>query len=73
MQISAAGPGRRQISERRGQQGRLIVSTGRAQAGPADDPVEVGPGDYLTYPGDVTHVFRALGPDTTGVLVMEHI
>ena len=25
-----------------------------------EDPVEIGPGDYVGYPGDVKHVFRAL-------------
>ena len=68
-------PGEPRISDPHmpGTKEHLIVSTGRGQAGPADDPVEVGPGDYVTYPGDVTHVFRALEPDTTGVLVMEHV
>jgi transcriptional regulator with XRE-family HTH domain len=51
----------------------VIVSTGRAQVGPVEDPAELGPGDYVAYPGDVPHVFRALEPDTTGVIVMEHI
>jgi quercetin dioxygenase-like cupin family protein len=35
--------------------------------------VELGPGDYVTYPGDIPHVFDALEPDTTGVIVMEHV
>ncbi len=51
----------------------VVVSTGRAQVGPLDDPVEVGPGDYVSYPGDVPHLFRALEPDTTAVIVMEHV
>ncbi|WP_214409675.1 helix-turn-helix domain-containing protein [Sphaerisporangium fuscum] len=51
----------------------LVLGTGRALAGPQEEPVELGPGDYLTYPGDVPHIFRALEPGTTGVLVMEHI
>ncbi|WP_206664118.1 helix-turn-helix domain-containing protein [Thermomonospora catenispora] len=50
----------------------LIVGTGRALAGPADEPVELGPGDYIAYPGDVAHVFRALAPGTMAVIVMEH-
>jgi len=31
------------------------------------------PGDYVTYPGDAPHVFRALELDTAAVLVMESI
>jgi transcriptional regulator with XRE-family HTH domain len=51
----------------------LVLSTGRALAGPADEPVELGPGDYVNYPGDVPHVFRALAADTTAVIVMEQV
>lgn len=50
----------------------LLISTGRALAGPSDEPVELGPGDYIAYPGDAPHIFRALAPDTTAVIVMEH-
>ena len=32
-----------------------------------------GPGDYVVYPGDVPHVFDGLEPDTTAVIVMEHV
>ncbi|GAA3740260.1 mannose-6-phosphate isomerase-like protein (cupin superfamily) [Spinactinospora alkalitolerans] len=51
----------------------VVLGTGRALAGPAEEPVELGPGDYVTYPGDRPHVFEALEPDTTAVIVMEHI
>jgi len=51
----------------------LVLSTGRVLAGPAGEAVELGPGDYVTYPGDIPHVFDALEPDTTGVIVMEHV
>ena len=50
----------------------VVLSTGRALVGPTDDPVELRPGDYVRYPGDVPHVFRALEPLTAGVLVSEH-
>ena len=51
----------------------LLLSTGRALVGPAEDPVELAPGDYIAYPGDTPHIFRALAPDTTAVIVMEHV
>lgn len=51
----------------------LFVGTGRAHAGPLGEAVELGPGDYLAYPGDVPHVFDALEPDTCGVIVMEDV
>ena len=70
-----AEPGAARNSEphARGTVEHLILSTGRALAGPADDPVELGPGDYLSYPGDEQHVFDALEPGTTAVLVSEHV
>jgi quercetin dioxygenase-like cupin family protein len=51
----------------------LVLSTGRVLAGPTGEAVELGPGDYVCYPGDVPHIFDALMPDTTGVIVMEHV
>nr|WP_312063218.1 XRE family transcriptional regulator [Pantoea septica] len=50
----------------------IIVTQGRALAGPKASPVELHPGDYICYAGDEEHVFRALEPDTLAVLVMEH-
>lgn len=50
----------------------VVLSTGRALAGPAAESMEIGPGDYLSYPGDTPHVFKALAPDTTAVMIMEH-
>jgi len=51
----------------------LIVSTGRVKAGPAGGTEELGPGDYMTYRGDVPHSYEALAPGTTFVLVMQHV
>ncbi|MEU6850031.1 XRE family transcriptional regulator [Actinacidiphila alni] len=50
----------------------VVLSTGRALVGLTDDPVELRPGDYIAYPGDEPHVFRALEPGTFAVLVQEH-
>lgn len=51
----------------------LIVSTGRVKAGPVGDAVELEPGDYMAYRGDVPHAYEALEPGTTFVLVMQHV
>ncbi|MBV9845832.1 MAG: helix-turn-helix transcriptional regulator [Kutzneria sp.] len=51
----------------------MIVSTGRIRSGPIDNPVELGPGDYARFPGDVAHLYQALEPNTAAVLVMEHL
>jgi quercetin dioxygenase-like cupin family protein len=50
----------------------VVIGTGRALVGVAGEPVELGPGDYVSYPGDVPHVFEALDPRTQAVLVSEH-
>ena len=51
----------------------VVLSTGRALIGPADQPADLGPGDYISYPGDAPHIFRAFEPDTTAVMIMEHV
>ncbi|HEY8373518.1 MAG TPA: XRE family transcriptional regulator [Pseudonocardiaceae bacterium] len=51
----------------------LILSSGRLRTGPVDQPVELDPGDYISFPGDVPHLYEALAPATSYVLVMEHI
>ncbi|REH43496.1 regulatory LuxR family protein [Kutzneria buriramensis] len=50
----------------------VVISAGRALVGLSEDPVELGPGDCISYPGDRPHVFRALEPKTWAVLVTEH-
>jgi transcriptional regulator with XRE-family HTH domain len=49
----------------------VLLMTGRARVGLTDDPVELGPGDYLVYPGDLPHLFEALDPGTQAVLLQD--
>jgi len=51
----------------------VVVAAGRLRAGPSEDPVELGPGDYIAFPGDAPHHYQALEPGTWAVLVMEHV
>jgi len=51
----------------------VVLSTGRALVGPAGQSADLSAGDYITYPGDAPHIFKALEPDTTAVMIMEHI
>lgn len=51
----------------------VVLSAGRALVGPASEPLELHPGDYVAYPGDQLHVFQALEPDTAAVLISEHV
>ncbi|MDP9842087.1 helix-turn-helix domain-containing protein [Streptosporangium lutulentum] len=68
-------PGEPRISEPHmsGTTEHVTLATGRALVGPNQEAVEIGPGDYVAYPGDVPHIFKALEPDTVAVMVMEHI
>jgi transcriptional regulator with XRE-family HTH domain len=50
----------------------MVVAAGRMTAGPAAEPIDLGPGDYVSFPGDVPHHYQALEPGTWAVLVMEH-
>jgi transcriptional regulator with XRE-family HTH domain len=67
------GPGRNSEPHIPGTVEHLIVSTGRLRAGPAGGSVELGPGDYMAYRGDVPHGYEALVPGTAFVLVMQHM
>jgi transcriptional regulator with XRE-family HTH domain len=51
----------------------LVISTGRALAGLTDEPVELGPGDYICYPADLPHIFQALEPGTQAILLNEYV
>lgn len=68
-----AEPGKARVSEphARGVVEHVIVSAGRALVGPTDHAVELGVGDYMSYAGDLEHVFDALEPGTIAVLVSE--
>jgi len=49
----------------------IVVGAGRIVTGPIGEEVEIGPGDYATFPGDVPHRYEAL-EDSWAMLVMEH-
>ncbi|WP_424185494.1 helix-turn-helix domain-containing protein [Actinokineospora sp. G85] len=72
--LLSAEPGSRRESAPHppGEVEHVVLCTGRALVGPADAPVELSPGDFMTYPGDEPHVFEALEPGTTAVSVSEH-
>lgn len=50
----------------------VILSAGRALAGPIEEPIEIAPGDYLSYRADHPHIFEALEPGTAAVLATDH-
>ncbi|MGH3663829.1 MAG: helix-turn-helix domain-containing protein [Micromonosporaceae bacterium] len=66
------GPAREAAAHIPGSVEHLIMISGRLRAGPLDDLVEIGPGDYLSFPADVPHRYEALEPGVRAAMVMEH-
>lgn len=57
VQLSVShGPGTRE---------HVFIRTGRISLGPLGEEVIVGPGSYVTYMGDVSHRWQAIGADCT--------
>ncbi len=50
----------------------VVLAAGRLRCGPVGSSVELSPGDYVSFPGDVPHVYEALAPGTWAVHIMEH-
>jgi len=50
----------------------VLLCHGRARLGPAGRTVELAAGDYASYGADEAHVFEALEPGTTAVMLIEH-
>jgi len=66
------GPARASDPHMPGVVEHVVIGAGRALVGVAGEPAELGPGDYIRYPGDEPHVFQALEPGTQAVLLSEH-
>jgi transcriptional regulator with XRE-family HTH domain len=50
----------------------LLLVAGRLRVGPVAEPAELGAGDFIRFPGDVPHLYQAIGGPARGVLVMAH-
>ncbi|HEY3005058.1 MAG TPA: XRE family transcriptional regulator [Kribbellaceae bacterium] len=50
----------------------VIVTTGTLQVGPAGSPHELGPGDYVSFPAQSSHTYRAVSGPVTSVLLLEY-
>lgn len=67
------GPARRADPHMTGSIEHVVLSTGRLRTGPADEPIDLEPGDYVSFPGDEPHLYEALAPDTRAIVMMEHV
>jgi transcriptional regulator with XRE-family HTH domain len=67
----AAGSARHAGPHHAGVVEHLVVVSGHLTAGPQAGPVELGPGDLVTFAADVPHVYEAL-EDVHAVLLMSY-
>jgi transcriptional regulator with XRE-family HTH domain len=67
------GPARRSDPHQPGTAEHVVLTSGRARVGPVEAPYDLDVGDYVSYPGDEPHVFEALAPGTTAVLLVDHV
>jgi len=65
------GEPRRSLPHRAGTTEHVVLVSGVALIGPAENPELLQPGDYLSYPGDAPHVFEARVDGTSAVLISE--
>lgn len=65
------GEPRRSAPHQMGTTEHVVLVSGSADVGPADGPLSLRPGDYVSYRGDLEHVFDATAPGTVAVLVSE--
>jgi transcriptional regulator with XRE-family HTH domain len=65
------GPPRESDPHPPGTTEHAVIGTGRALIGPSAEPVELMPGDYISYPGDIPHICKALEPGTAVILISE--
>jgi transcriptional regulator with XRE-family HTH domain len=65
------GPARRSTPHAAGTIEHVTLVAGRALVGPLNEPIELHPGDYISYRGDQPHLFDALEPGTIATLISE--
>lgn len=65
------GEPRRSLPHHAGTTEHVVLLSGEALIGPADAPVLLHPGDYLSYPGDAPHLFESHAVGTSAVLISE--
>ena len=50
----------------------VLITKGKARLGLVSDNYELNEGDYISYPGDLPHMFEALQDGTTDMLISEY-
>ncbi len=68
----AADAARRSDAHMSGTVEHIVVTEGRLRVGPADNPADLGVGDYMRFAGDVAHVYIALDAPAAALMIMEY-
>ena len=68
----APGTARCSAAHARGLTEHVVVHGGRLRVGPVDAPVVLAAGDAASYLADREHVYEALEPGTTGLILMAY-
>lgn len=50
----------------------VVITTGKARLGLVSESYELNEGDYISYPGDLPHLFEALQEGTRAMLISEY-
>lgn len=50
----------------------VLITKGRVRLGLATESYELNEGDYISYPGDLPHLFEALYERARAILILEH-
>jgi quercetin dioxygenase-like cupin family protein len=65
-------PGQLQHSDGHAGIEHVTVVTGRLLIGPPEDPYELGPGDYVSFPANRPHIYRAVDEPVLSVLLLQY-
>jgi transcriptional regulator with XRE-family HTH domain len=66
------GTARQSAAHARGLIEHVVLHTGRMRLGPVEHPVVLDAGDAASYLADCPHLYEALEPDTTGLILMSY-
>ncbi|GLY51560.1 XRE family transcriptional regulator [Lentzea sp. NBRC 102530] len=65
-------PGQTQTTEGHPGKEHVLVTSGKLKVGPVEKPYELGPGDYVCFPGSTPHLYETVDGEVSSVLVLEY-
>jgi hypothetical protein len=65
-------PGTTQTTDGHPGKEHVLVTSGQLRVGPIEKPYELGPGDYVCFPGSIPHLYETVEGEVSSVLVLEY-